>query len=66
MGSPDFKQALLERFHGENQINQDTWAKLRYDRFTVFNRCQINNDLGNMPYGLTPNSETVCNRAQAG
>jgi hypothetical protein len=33
VGTPDFNQALLERLHGENQINQDPWAKLWYDPF---------------------------------
>jgi hypothetical protein len=33
VGSPDFKQALLERLHGENQINKEKWAKLWYDPF---------------------------------
>jgi hypothetical protein len=28
VGSPDFKQALLERFHGENQMNKEKWTKL--------------------------------------
>jgi hypothetical protein len=31
VGSPDVKQALLERLHGQNQMNQDPWAKLWYD-----------------------------------
>ena len=35
--SPDFKQALLERLHGENQMNQDPWAKLWYDPFDYLN-----------------------------
>jgi hypothetical protein len=28
VGSPDFKQALLERVHGENQMNKEKWTKL--------------------------------------
>ena len=27
-GSPDIKQALLERLHGENQMNKEKWTKL--------------------------------------
>jgi hypothetical protein len=33
MGSPDFKQALLERLLGENQMDQAQWTKLWYDPF---------------------------------
>ena len=33
VGSPDFKQALLERLHGENQMNKEKWTKLWYDPY---------------------------------
>jgi hypothetical protein len=34
VGSPDIKQALLERLHGENQM-KEKWTKLWYDPFEV-------------------------------
>jgi hypothetical protein len=36
VGSPDFKQALLELLHGDNQMNKEKWTKLWYDPFDEF------------------------------
>ena len=41
VGSPDIKQALLERFHGENQMIKEKWTKLWYDPFDEEDRATM-------------------------
>jgi hypothetical protein len=48
--SPDFKQALLERLHGENQMNKEKWTKLWYDRFEVYDRSKAVFEYFGLPY----------------